>query len=131
MAQILVVDDEPIIAVTIADWLDDLGHTVVGPVADLSTALALVEQPLDAAILDISLGSDTTVSVARRLTVLGVPFVVASGHDPAMMDAAFANGVFLPKPFGFESFRRVVERVAPNAAALPDDGDSPETSMGC
>ncbi len=115
MAQILVVDDEPIIAMTIADWLDDLGHSVVGPVADLPTALALVEQPLDAAILDISLGMDTTVSVARRLAELGAPFVVATGHDPAMMDPAFATGLFLAKPFGFESFRRVVERLLSGA----------------
>ena len=111
MAQFLVVDDEPIIAMTIADWLEDLGHGAVGPVADLPTALALAEQPLDAAILDVSLGAQTTLSVARRLAERGLPFLVATGHNPANIDAAFANGQVLSKPFGFESFRHAVERL--------------------
>ena len=111
MAQILVVDDETIIAVTVADWLDDLGHSVVGPVADLPAALALAEQPLDAAILDVSLGAATTVSVARRLAERGVPFAVCTGHDSGSIDAVFGQGLLLPKPFGFETFRQAVERL--------------------
>ncbi|HXT07113.1 MAG TPA: hypothetical protein VN715_09275 [Roseiarcus sp.] len=46
MARFLVVDDEPIIAMTIAEWLTDLGHTVLGPAADLASALRLRELPL-------------------------------------------------------------------------------------
>jgi CheY-like chemotaxis protein len=111
MAQILVVDDEPIIAVTVADWLDDLGHSVIGPASSLPAALALAEQPLDAAILDISLGAEKTVAVAQRLIDRGAPFAVATGHDPADIDAVFAKGILLPKPFGFETFRNVVERL--------------------
>lgn len=111
MPNILVVDDEPIIAVTIADWLDDLGHVVVGPAADVPNALALAEQPLDAAILDISLGRETTRAVALRLAERGVPFAVATGHDAGSIDAAFAQRPLLSKPFGFETFRKVVDRL--------------------
>ena len=113
MAQILVVDDEPIIAMTVADWLADLGHGVVGPASDLAEALALCEAPLDAAILDVSLGAVTTEAVAARLTARGAPFAVASGHDAASLHPAFAPGVPLPKPFGFETFRRVVAQLLP------------------
>lgn len=111
MARFLVVDDEPIIAMTIGDWLADLGHTVLGPAADLATALALAEEDLDGAILDISLGRHTTVSLAVRLIDRGVPFAVASGHAPETINAAFAQGLILSKPFGFESFRCIVERL--------------------
>jgi CheY-like chemotaxis protein len=111
MAQILVVDDEPIIAMTMADWLTDLGHIVVGPASDLRQALTLCEGRIDAAFLDVSLGAHTTEEVAARLAARGVPFAVASGHDPASLVAAFARGLALPKPFGFETFRQTVERL--------------------
>ncbi len=111
MARFLVVDDEPIIAMTIADWLADLGHVVLGPAADLASALALAEEEFDAAILDISLGRHTTVSLAVRLIERGVPFAVASGHAPETINAAFAQGLVLSKPFGFESFRCIADRL--------------------
>jgi CheY-like chemotaxis protein len=117
MPKILVVDDEPIIAVTIAEWLDDLGHVVVGPAADVPNALRLAEQPLDAAILDISLGRETTRAVALRLAERGVPFAVATGHDAASIDPVFAQRPLLPKPFGFEMFRQVVDRLLRDAGS--------------
>jgi CheY-like chemotaxis protein len=111
MARLLVVDDEPIIAMTIADWLTDLGHTVLGPASDLASALALAEEELDAAILDISLGSQTTVSLALRLIERGAPFAVATGHAPETINQAFSQGLILSKPFGYETFRCVVARL--------------------
>jgi CheY-like chemotaxis protein len=111
MAKILVVDDEPIIAMTMADWLGDLGHEVVGPASDLAEALPLCDAPLDAAVLDVSLGSRTTEEVAARLAARSVPFAVASGHDAGSLHAAFSGGLALPKPFGFETFRLTMERL--------------------
>jgi CheY-like chemotaxis protein len=111
MARILVVDDEPLIAMSVSDWLSDLGHLTTGPAADLATALALVEEPIDAAILDVTLGAQTSAPVAKRLTERGIPFALASGHDIKNVDSTFASGIALPKPFGFETFRVVVERL--------------------
>ena len=111
MARILVVDDEPIIAMTIADWLGDLGHIALGPAANLASALSWLDEDVDAAILDVTLGAQTTILVAARLAERGAPFVVATGHAPEMMDGAFAQGLLLPKPFGFETFRCVVARL--------------------
>ena len=111
MARILVADDEPLIALSVADWLADLGYSVDGPASSLAEALALVEGPIDAAILDVSLLDKTSHEVARRLVARGVPFVVATGHDLKSLDPAFAAGLPLPKPFGFESLRQAVERL--------------------
>lgn len=109
MAKFLVVDDEPIIAMTMSDWLSDLGHEVIGPAGDLDDALALGETAFDAAILDVSLGARTTEALAARLVARGVLFAVASGHDAQSLNPIFARGRLLPKPFGFETFRRTVE----------------------
>jgi CheY-like chemotaxis protein len=111
MARILVADDEPLIAMSIADWLADLGHSVDGPAASLTEALALVEGPIEAAILDVTLLDKTSLPVARRLLARGVPFAVATGHDVASLDEVFSAGLPLPKPFGFESFRQTVEKL--------------------
>lgn len=57
--RILVVEDEPLIAMTLADDLADLGCTTIGPAHSLERALALIEdEHFDAALLDgISLAS--------------------------------------------------------------------------
>ena len=109
MAQILVVDDEPIIAMTIADWLDDLGHSS-------SARLRLVERA-GAGRTGARRGDSryqsrphTTRAMAWRLTERGVPFAVASGHD-AETWTPLSAGVLLPKPFGFETFRQVVDQL--------------------
>jgi CheY-like chemotaxis protein len=111
MARILVIDDEPLIAMAVSDWLADLGHEVVGPAVDLASALALVEQPIDAAILDVTLGKDDSTPVAQRLIDKRIPFAVASGHEVQTLKEPFASGLALPKPFGFENFRQVVEQL--------------------
>jgi CheY-like chemotaxis protein len=118
MAQILVVDDEPLIAMTMGDWVTDLGHEAVGPAIGLEEALSMCEAArLDAAILDVSLGPVTTEAVAVRLFERGVPFAVASGHDAASLSSVFARGAHLSKPYGFEAFRRMVEILLARADA--------------
>ena len=53
MPRILVLDDEPLIAMMVEDWLMDLGHEIVGPAHSVASALSLLEQSApDAAILE-------------------------------------------------------------------------------
>ena len=80
---ILVVEDSYLIAVGLTRQLTDLGHTVVVPAASVDEALRLLsQQPVDAAILDISLGNNTTSEpIARRLVELGRPFIFLTGHS--------------------------------------------------
>jgi hypothetical protein len=50
------------------------------------------------AVLDVRLKDEECVSVAERLVLMGVPFVVHSGVPPAECDVAFAYGKFIAKP---------------------------------
>ena len=109
MAHILVVDDEPLIAMLAEDWLLELGHTVVGPAHDLSTGLALAQTNIDAAIIDITLGKDTAYPIAKILAAKGVPFAFATGHAPARLSPDHKSAAILEKPFEFDDFRRAVE----------------------
>jgi len=96
--RILVVDDEPLIAMMLEDILDDLGCAVVGPALGADEAEALArEAAIDAAILDLNLGDRTSHSIAALLRERGIPFVVASGDGEAAAVPG-ADGA-LNKPF--------------------------------
>lgn len=85
---ILLVEDEPLIALDICMTLEDAGATVIGPCSSVAHALLLLEQGADpsevrGAVLDVDLGNETSVPVALKLAEKGIPFVFHSGMDPA------------------------------------------------
>ncbi len=67
--RILVVEDEPLIAMMLEDFLDTLGHRVAGTAESVGEALAEVEKGgFDVAIIDIQLkGGENAWPVADRL----------------------------------------------------------------
>ena len=96
----LIVEDEPMIAMLVEDSLEDMGHRVAAICHSVDTALsALAEHHVDAAILDIHLGQQTSWPVARALQEANVPYMVSSGNA----DVDFPEGVnavsILAKPF--------------------------------
>lgn len=79
--RILIVEDEPFVAMAIEDMLGDLGAHVVGPAGSVAEAFdALSAHPVDAAILDINLGTERSNSIATQLRLSGTPFIFATGY---------------------------------------------------
>lgn len=79
--RVLVVEDEPIVAMCLEDILDVLGCVPIGPACRLSEGLALAEhEMLDAAIIDINLAGERSTPIAETLRRRGVPFAFASGY---------------------------------------------------
>ncbi len=73
----LVVEDEALIALDLEAELRRRGFAVLGPSATVGGACRLVrEGPPDAAILDVSLGTEKVFPVADALAVRGVPSVL-------------------------------------------------------
>ena len=114
MARILLVEDDPLISAITEEWLVELGHAVVGPAADLESALKLAETPIEAAILDLSLGRQSGYPLADVLKARGVPFVFATGYGQEGLDPAWRGRPTLAKPFAFEAFRKALEGLLPN-----------------
>lgn len=81
--RVLVVEDEPLVAMEMEMILRDLGCEVAGPAATLAEALRLAAtvRGLDAAVLDINLGGQGSFPVADLLAGLGVPVLFASGYS--------------------------------------------------
>lgn len=97
--RVLVVEDEPVVAMCLEDMLEGLGCTTVGPAGRLAEGLALAEsEDLGAAILDINLGGERSTPIAEALRRRGVPFAFASGYGS--LPEGFEDGVpLIEKPY--------------------------------
>ena len=79
--RILIVEDNPILALDLEDLLGDWGAEPVGPALNLRNGMELAkENHLDAALLDINLGEDWVWPLARELNENNVPFVFISAQ---------------------------------------------------
>jgi CheY-like chemotaxis protein len=111
MARILIVDDEPLIADMVGEWLSELGHVVVGPAHDLARALELARSDVDAAIVDVSLGKDKSYPLADALIARGLPFALATGYGRDDVEPKYREQATLMKPFEFAAFRGAVDQL--------------------
>ena len=96
---ILVVEDDPLLAMDLEAILNAAGYRVIGPAATILEAVNLMhtETP-DLAVLDLSLGSEMAFPIFDDLTRIGVPFIVLSGHSRGMLPASHTYSAFLQKP---------------------------------
>ncbi|NKC31731.1 HWE histidine kinase domain-containing protein [Falsiroseomonas selenitidurans] len=82
--RVMVVEDEPLVAMTVEAELRAAGCRVLGPAGTLREALGLLEaqgdQPPDAAVLDVNLGGYAAFPVADLLVMRGVPVIFATGY---------------------------------------------------
>lgn len=98
--RVLVVEDEALVAMLVEDALLDAGAVVIGPVATVVEALALLERELpDVAVLDLNLAGETSTPVADALASRGVPFVVATGYGADGLPPGHAEVPVLAKPY--------------------------------
>ncbi len=93
---ILVVEDEPLIALDIRQNLESAGAYVFAATQH-AHALQLAGHPdVSAAVLDCRLGQDDTSAICSRLEERGVPFMFYSGSDD--MHQFWPNAIRVPKP---------------------------------
>ncbi len=99
--RILVLEDEPLIAMDLEDLLSSKGFTVVGPFSTAAAALeSLGEAPLHAALLDIYLFNGTSFDVAREMRRRGVRFAFMTGLvAPDVVPTDLMGSPIILKPY--------------------------------
>ena len=108
--QVLLLEDEVITALAMRDVLLGAGYVVVGPVARVEEALALVAAARpQAAVLDVSLFGEAVDPVADALASAGVPFLFCTGHEAGGISGADTTALFLHKPVRAE---KILEALA-------------------
>jgi CheY-like chemotaxis protein len=98
--RILVVEDEPLIALDLVQTLERHGAEVVGPAMGVAEALALLAGHLaiNTAVLDVQLAHELAWPVADALAARGVPFVFTTGYQATDTPPAYAAVPRLLKP---------------------------------
>nr|WP_294846193.1 response regulator [uncultured Sphingomonas sp.] len=109
---ILIVEDEPLIAMMLEDYILSLGYEVSGSCDSVPAALEAVGQrSFDLAILDVNLKGDLVWPVASALKDKGVPFILATGGHVDAPPSEFADAPLIEKPYTIDRVSPVIEEV--------------------
>ena len=109
---VLIVEDEPLIAMMLEDFLETLGHRVAGTCDSLDEAIAKVEEGgFDLAIIDVQLKDGQQVwPLADRLAEEGTPFIIATGGHVEPPPEQHADAPILAKPYTIEAIEPALEQ---------------------
>lgn len=132
--RVLVVEDEPLLAMLLEESLSDLGHDPVGAVATVTQAMAVLDaETVDCALLDFSLGgTENSVAIAERLRLAGIPFCYLSGHSSLDTGSGAPDAPMMTKPVSMRDLERALDHMLDLAritvripADCPSGQDSP------
>ena len=117
--RLLVVEDEPLVAMDIVGGLQDAGGEITGPAGTEQHALSLIESTkLDAALLDCNLHGRPVDAIAAALARNNVPFIFVTGHTREALPQAFAGAGLLTKPFSQEQLVNAVAGVLTRSSTI-------------
>ena len=112
--RVLVVEDEALIAMTVADYLEELGYECVGPFLEMEKALPIARtEMLDAAILDIKMREADSYELAEILASRGIPFGFATGFLHEAMPPRWSDRPYVLKPYVLENVRELLLALLP------------------
>ena len=97
---ILLVEDNFLVGMSIRKMLEEMGCNVIGPIAAIGDAeRAASEREVDAGVLDINIIGGTTAGVAERLNQRGTPFIFVTGYgSPRVLPESLKSQPRLNKP---------------------------------
>jgi CheY-like chemotaxis protein len=118
---ILIVEDDPIIALDCEDTLLGFGVKNVRTASNVARALVMIaERPPDFALLDVSLIREKSFAVAERLDALKIPYAFVTGYGAdARLPAAFSGKPRLPKPYSTDALQALLTRVSDRGGSAP------------
>ncbi len=108
--RVLIIEDEPIVAMLLEDMLGDLGLTVAGRARTLDRALQADAARCDAAVMDINLQGQKSYAAAERLAGAGVPIVFVTGYTRERPPEPLSRAPILLKPYGIHELAEALHR---------------------
>ena len=109
---ILVVEDEPLIALDIEDALASLGVAVrlARSIAEARERLSAVPAP-QLVLLDVVLPDGRSFDLAREILDMGLPLVFLTGYDHGIPEE-LSEVMVVDKPFSTDTLVAVVRRLS-------------------
>jgi hypothetical protein len=90
---------------------------VIGPAHNLAKALELANSEIEAAIVDVSLGTDNAYPLVEALMARRLPLALATGHGQDGIDPRYRTQSTLRKPFDFATFQRTINDIMARSSA--------------
>lgn len=114
---VLIVEDEPLIAMAMQMLVEDEGWTVLGPFASVQQAKSAIEAgaAFDVALLDCWLGKQAIWEVADLVADKRVPFAFTSGRSEREIEPRFAGRPVFVKPVDEAQVRNFLKAAAAKA----------------
>jgi two-component sensor histidine kinase/CheY-like chemotaxis protein len=111
-ARLLLVEDEPLVAMMMRQALSELDFEVSDAVGNVEQALSEISnREIHAAVLDINLGDRTAYPVADALLARGIPFVFVTGYSRQGIEERYASIPVLSKPIDRELLKSYFTRL--------------------
>lgn len=113
---ILIVEDEYLIAEELRSALEELGHVVVDVAATHQAALhAVLQTDADLAFVDTRLAGVSSQAVVAACLQRGLPVIISSGHHRDALPAFAQGKPLLAKPFGRNEIAAVLDELLKRA----------------
>jgi CheY-like chemotaxis protein len=116
---VLIVEDDPIIALDFEDTILGFGVNAVRTAGNVLKALEMIaDHAPDFALLDVGLVREKSFAIAERLDALKIPFAFVTGYGADLrLPAEFAGRPRLLKPCSSEALQSaLMARSGENAA---------------
>jgi CheY-like chemotaxis protein len=108
---VLIVEDDPIIALGFEDMILGFGVKTVRTAGSVARALDMIaDRAPEFALLDVGLVREKSFAVAERLEALRIPFVFVTGYGAKeKFPAAFVHKPRLVKPCSSDALEEVLK----------------------
>jgi CheY-like chemotaxis protein len=109
---VLLVEDEVMIRMMVADMLGELGYSIAAEAGEIDEAIRLAQSAeYDFAILDVNVNGKVISPVADLITARNRPFIFATGYGSSGLPAEYRDRPALQKPFQIETLARAIDQV--------------------
>jgi len=107
---VLLVEDEVMIRMMVADMLEELGYKVAAEAGDIAEAMRLAQSiEFDFAILDVNVNGKVISPVADLIKAKGRPFIFATGYGSSGLPEQYRDRPALQKPFQLDALSKTIE----------------------
>ena len=107
--RVLIVEDEHLIQLMLAEMITEIGYEVAGTAANLQEAKeSAASLDVDLAVLDVNLAGEKVFAVADTLRARDVPFCFVTGYGIAGVPQRYRVNPIIQKPFQETDLARVL-----------------------
>ncbi|OYV99791.1 MAG: hypothetical protein B7Z58_17755 [Acidiphilium sp. 37-64-53] len=107
--RVMIVDDEPMVAMLLESALSDEDCIIIGPFDGVGSATEAAHgESLDFALLDVNVADGKIYPIAQVLESRGIPFLLLSGFGDGDVPAGHEHWPMAGKPFSIEP---MIERI--------------------